>query len=72
MINPDPSEAEVRDALSENLCRYTGSCGLDAEGLPVGLQIVERPSGEESVLALARLVQERHPLGEPPLGVGAS
>lgn len=23
-------------------------------------------------LALARLVQERHPLGEPPLGAGAS
>ncbi len=70
--NPDPSEAEVRDALSGNLCRCTESCGLDAEGLPGGLQIVGRPSGEESVLALARLVQERHPLGEPPLGAGAS
>ena len=42
-------------------------CGLDAEGLPVGLQILGPPCGEESVLALARLVHERHPLGEPPL-----
>ena len=42
-------------------------CGLDAEGLPVGLQIVGPPSGEEAVLALSRLVHERHPLGEPPL-----
>ncbi len=45
-------------------------CGLDAAGLPVGLQIVGPPSGEESVLALASILEERHPLGEPPLGVG--
>ena len=42
-------------------------CGLDAEGLPVGLQVVGPPSAEEAVLALCRVVQERHPLGEPPL-----
>ena len=42
-------------------------CGLDAEGLPVGLQIVGPPSAEEAVLALCRVVHERHPLGEPPL-----
>ncbi len=47
-------------------------CGLDAEGLPVGLQIVGPPSGEEAVLALSRMVHERHPLGEPPLAVGGS
>lgn len=42
-------------------------CGLDGDGLPVGLQIVGRPFGEEGVLALADRVHERHPLGEPPL-----
>jgi amidase len=42
-------------------------CGLDRSGLPVGLQIVGRPLGEEAVLALAAQVQERHPIGHPPL-----
>ena len=28
-------------------------CGLDSSGMPVGLQIVGRPSDEEAVLALA-------------------
>jgi len=44
-------------------------CGLD-EGtppMPVGLQIVGRPFGEESVLALAAAVQRRHPIGSPAL-----
>ncbi len=40
-------------------------CGLDAEGLPVGLQVVGRPSDEESVLALAAVVQRAHPIGTP-------
>jgi len=40
-------------------------CGLDAEGLPVGLQIVGRPSDEESVLALASVVQGEHAIGFP-------
>jgi len=42
-------------------------CGLDPEGLPVGLQIVGRPFGEESVLALAAKVQEVCPIGLPPM-----
>ncbi|MEK6573689.1 MAG: amidase family protein, partial [Chloroflexota bacterium] len=42
-------------------------CGLDGEGLPVGLQIVGRPQGEEAVLALAKVVQELNPVGAPPL-----
>ncbi|HEX7024848.1 MAG TPA: amidase, partial [Gemmatimonadales bacterium] len=41
-------------------------CGLDAERMPVGLQIVGRPEGEEAVLALAGLVQDLHPIGTPP------
>jgi len=42
-------------------------CGLDSEGLPVGLQIVGRPYGEEAVLALAAKVQEAFPIGLPSL-----
>jgi amidase len=46
-------------------------CGLDGEGLPVGLQIVGRPQGEEAVLALAKVVQELNPVGAPPLAARA-
>jgi amidase len=42
-------------------------CGLDADGMPVGMQIVGRPRGEEAVLALAGAVQARHPIGLPQL-----
>ncbi len=42
-------------------------CGLDPDGLPVGLQIVGKPFGEEAVLALASKVQRLHPIGRPPL-----
>lgn len=41
--------------------------GLDPDGLPVGLQIVGPPHGEETVLALAGLFGEASPLGPPPL-----
>ena len=40
--------------------------GLDREGLPVGLQIVGPPQGEEAVLALARVLQDARPIGLPP------
>ena len=40
-------------------------CGLDGSGLPVGLQVVGRPHGEELVLALAAEVQRQHPIGLP-------
>ena len=43
-------------------------CGLDAHGLPVGLQIVGRPAGEEAVLALSAAVQRRHPIAFPQWG----
>ncbi len=42
-------------------------CGLDPGGLPVGLQIVGRPRGEESVLALAASIQNACPIGLPRL-----
>ena len=37
--------------------------GLDARGLPVGLQIVGRFRGEEDVLALAHEIQQLRPIG---------
>lgn len=46
-------------------------CGLDENGLPVGLQIVGRPLGEEAVLALAKAVQDTNHIGLPSLsGLG--
>jgi amidase len=41
-------------------------CGLDANGLPVGLQIVGRPRGEEGVLALAAEIERLCPIGRAP------
>ena len=40
-------------------------CGLDARGLPVGLQVVGRPNDEETVLAVAAEIQRRHPMALP-------
>lgn len=40
-------------------------CGLTADRLPVGLQIVGPFQGEEAVLALARQIQESYPVGLP-------
>jgi amidase len=39
--------------------------GLDSGGLPVGLQILGRPFGEEAVLALVAAIQQANPLGRP-------
>jgi amidase len=41
-------------------------CGLDPDGMPVGLQVVGRPEGEEAVLALAGRIQKICPIGAPP------
>src|SRR5437867_12478223 len=41
-------------------------CGLDPARLPVGMQIVGRPRGEEAVLALASVLQQLQPIGQPP------
>lgn len=40
-------------------------CGLDPDGMPVGLQIVARASDEESALALAAVVERQRPIGQP-------
>ena len=42
-------------------------CGLDPNGLPVGMQIVGRQFGEEAVLALAGVMQQLRPIGKPRL-----
>jgi amidase len=42
-------------------------CGLDEREMPVGLQIVGRPADEESVLALAALVERVRPIGRPAI-----
>lgn len=41
--------------------------GLDAAGLPVGLQIVAPPRGEGRALAVAAAIREARPMGLPPL-----
>jgi amidase len=41
-------------------------CGLDTEGLPVGLQLVGRRSAEEDVLAAAAGIQDTCPIGPCP------
>ncbi|MEO6447195.1 MAG: amidase [Gemmatimonadaceae bacterium] len=40
-------------------------CGLDAQGLPIGLQIIGPPRGEERVLAVAAAVQRNCGIGLP-------
>ncbi len=40
-------------------------CGVDPDGMPVGLQVVGKPEGEEAVLALAARLQELHPIDNP-------
>ena len=40
-------------------------CTLDAHGLPVGLQVVGPPQGEEGVLAIAQAIQLLCPIGLP-------
>jgi len=42
--------------------------GLDADGLPVGIQVVGPPRGEELALAVAAEIQKAHPIGLPQLG----
>lgn len=39
--------------------------GLDPAGLPVGIQVVGRAAGEESVLALAGRLEQLRPVGHP-------
>jgi amidase len=47
-------------------------CGLDANGLPVGMQIVGRPHEEARVLAVAQRIQALCPIGLPSLDFRAN
>ncbi|HEX2091983.1 MAG TPA: amidase family protein [Longimicrobiaceae bacterium] len=40
-------------------------CGLDRDGMPVGMQVVGRPRGEEGALAVAAVVQRVREVGLP-------
>jgi Asp-tRNA(Asn)/Glu-tRNA(Gln) amidotransferase A subunit family amidase len=42
-------------------------CGLDSSGLPVGIQIVGKPFGEEAVLAMANQIEQLYPIGRPAM-----
>jgi len=44
-------------------------CGLSAEGLPIGLQVIGRPHHEEQVLAIGAAVERCFPFAFPPLAV---
>ena len=46
-------------------------CGLDRDGMPVGMQIVGRPLGEEAVLALAARLERANPIGSPRMAAPA-
>jgi amidase len=41
--------------------------GLDARGLPVGLQVIGPPNGEETALAVAAAIERCRPMPRPPL-----
>lgn len=41
--------------------------GLDTRGLPVGLQVIAPPHGEETALAVAAAVERLRPMARPPL-----
>lgn len=42
--------------------------GKTRDGLPVGLQIVAPRFEEPRILAVAKLIQQQHPIGSPPIG----
>lgn len=43
-------------------------CGRTAAGLPIGLQIVGPRFAEPTILGVAKLVEQAHPIGRPALG----
>ena len=67
-LHPAPSEAEVREALSGNLCRCTGyqhivEAALDAAGRPLTLP---SPQRERVRRRGAKFVGDRHLRKEDP------
>ncbi len=70
----DPLAMYLSDVftVTANLAGLPGisvPCGADAQGLPIGLQILGPALGEDKILRLARLVERlRGPWGPAPLG----
>lgn len=71
-IGGKPSETYVDWLVATFLVSLTGlpaasvPCGLTADGLPVGMQIVGPQFGEERVLGLAHCISAILPVGAPP------
>jgi len=67
-INGKPMKSYIDWIAPTFLLTLTGlpvacvPCGLTAQGLPVGLQIVGPSQGEEMVLALAQAIQKAYPI----------
>jgi aspartyl-tRNA(Asn)/glutamyl-tRNA(Gln) amidotransferase subunit A len=58
--------------LTFNLTRQPAAtipCGLDREGLPIGLQIVSGHAGDARVLRAARAYERERPIAAPPLAL---
>jgi aspartyl-tRNA(Asn)/glutamyl-tRNA(Gln) amidotransferase subunit A len=69
-VRENPMAVSAQNTLFANyygLPAISVPCGFDRHGLPIGLQIVGRPGGDQAVLRLARQYQqqttwsERHP-----------
>lgn len=59
---------EIAYAVSLTSCpAISVPCGMTADGLPVGLQLVGRPRGEAQLLAAARLFEEAGPPAALPI-----
>ncbi|HYD46825.1 MAG TPA: Asp-tRNA(Asn)/Glu-tRNA(Gln) amidotransferase subunit GatA [Terriglobales bacterium] len=68
----DPLAMYLADifTIAVNLAGLPGlslPCGLDASGLPIGLQIIAAPFAEEKVLAVARAYEQAQPWKLPEL-----
>jgi aspartyl-tRNA(Asn)/glutamyl-tRNA(Gln) amidotransferase subunit A len=74
----DPLTMYLSDVLtiSVNLAGLPGisiPCGVDADGLPIGLQLIGRPFGEEALLRVAYAYEQStdwHGRRPPPVPVG--
>ncbi len=63
--NEDPLAMYLSDiyTISANLAGIPGlslPCGLNSEGLPIGLQILGKPFGEADILAIGNAYEEAH------------
>ena len=67
----DPVEMYLNDVftVTVNMAGLPGiavPAGVSSEGLPLGLQLIGRPFDEETLFAVARVIEEAAPKLEPP------